>query len=145
MTDTRKYTVEEVTQQLGITARTLHYYEEVGLLPDVSRTEGRHRLYCESMLARTRHILKLKQVLGASLQEIRDILQAEEELDRLKASYYEEPHTEEERDALLDEATRRLENILGHIDEKMEKLRTLRDGFSERLARANALKRSPRA
>ncbi|MFC4098061.1 MerR family transcriptional regulator [Paenibacillus xanthanilyticus] len=144
MTEIRKYTVEEVTRQLGITARTLHYYEEVGLLPGVSRTEGRHRLYCESMLARTRHILKLKQVLGASLQEIRDILQAEEELDRLKASYYQEPHTEEERDALLEEAAQRLEDILGHIDEKMEKLRMLRDGFAERLARANALKRRPR-
>ncbi|MFB9329379.1 MerR family transcriptional regulator [Paenibacillus aurantiacus] len=144
MTETRKYTVEEVTQQLGITARTLHYYEEVGLLPDVSRTEGRHRLYCENMLARTRHILKLKQVLGASLQEIRDILQAEEELDRIKASYYEELHTEEERDVLLDEAVLRLEAIIGHIEEKMEKLRGLREGFAERLARANALKHRTR-
>lgn len=145
MTEARKYTVEEVTQQLGITARTLHYYEEVGLLPDVSRTEGRHRLYCESMLARTRHILKLKQVLGASLQEIRDILQAEEELDRIRTSYYEEPHTEEERDELLDEASRRLDAIIGHIDEKMEKLQALREGFTERLARANALKGRPRS
>ncbi|WP_219837330.1 MerR family transcriptional regulator [Paenibacillus sp. R14(2021)] len=140
MTEPAIYTVEEVTEKLGITARTLHYYEEIGLLPDVSRTEGRHRLYDESMFLRIQHILKLKLVLGASLQEIRSILQAEEELDAIKASYYDDARTGEERERLLDEATDRLQAIIAHIDEKLAKLQTLRQGFGERLERANRLK-----
>lgn len=140
MTTSAKYSIEDVTERLGITARTLHYYEEIGLLPAVTRTEGRHRIYDESMLDRIEHILKLKQVLGASLQEIRDILQAEEELERIKALYYGEPQTEEGRERLLDEAIDRLQTIISHIDEKIEKLQTMRLSFGERLDRANRLK-----
>ncbi|KIL41942.1 hypothetical protein SD70_03455 [Gordoniibacillus kamchatkensis] len=140
MTASPKYTMEDVTERLGITARTLHYYEEIGLLPAVMRTDGRHRIYDEIMLERIEHILKLKRVLGASLQEIRDILQAEEELEHIKASYYKEPHTEEERDLLLDQAIERLQSIIIHIDEKMAKLQAMRQSFGERLDRANRLK-----
>lgn len=132
--------MEEITERLGITARTLHYYEEIGLLPGVTRTEGGHRVYDEEMLVRIEHILKLKQVLGASLQEIRAILQAEEELESIKASYYGDTRTEEERDRLLDEATDRLHTILAHIDEKMEKMQSMRQRIVERLDRANRLK-----
>jgi DNA-binding transcriptional MerR regulator len=140
MAPTAKYTIEDVTERLGITARTLHYYEEIGLLPDVSRTEGKHRIYDDGSLERIEHILKLKQALGASLQEIRDILRAEEELDRIKASYYEQTRTEEERNRLLDEATEQLQSILQHIDEKKDKLQALRYSFGQRLEKANRLK-----
>ncbi|MFC4810245.1 MerR family transcriptional regulator [Paenibacillus sp. GCM10023250] len=134
-----RLTMEEVTERLGITSRTLHYYEEIGLLPDVARTEGRHRVYDEATVDRIAHILRLKQVLGASLQEIRAILQAEEELERIKASYRGESRVEE-RDRLLDEASERLRSIIAHIDEKMEKLQAMRQGFYARLERAHRLK-----
>ncbi|SFI35548.1 DNA-binding transcriptional regulator, MerR family [Paenibacillus sp. UNC496MF] len=134
-----RLTMEEVTERLGITSRTLHYYEEIGLLPDVARTEGRHRVYDEETVDRIAHILRLKQVLGASLQEIRDILNAEEELERIKASYRGESRLEE-RDRLLDEAAERLRSIIAHIDEKMEKLQAMRQGFRARLERAHRLK-----
>ncbi|NBD23275.1 MerR family transcriptional regulator [Paenibacillus glycinis] len=139
MTASARLTMEDVTERLGITSRTLHYYEEIGLLPDVARTEGGHRLYDEEMLNRIAHILRLKQVLGASLQEIRDILQAEEELEQIKASYRGESDLDE-RDRLLDEAAARLQAIIHHIDEKMEKLQAMRQGFGERLERARRLK-----
>ncbi|MBO7742657.1 MerR family transcriptional regulator [Paenibacillus sp. MWE-103] len=139
MTAAARLTMEEVTERLGITSRTLHYYEEIGLLPDVARTEGRHRVYDEETVDRIAHILRLKQVLGASLQEIRDILDAEEELERIKASYRGESRLEE-RDRLLDEAAERLRSIIAHIDEKMEKLQAMRQGFQARLERAHRLK-----
>ncbi|QHT63968.1 MerR family transcriptional regulator [Paenibacillus lycopersici] len=135
--------MEEVTERLGITSRTLHYYEEIGLLPDVARTEGGHRIYDEAMVERIAHILRLKQVLGASLQEIRDILQAEEELDRIRASYRGESRLEE-RDRLLDEAAERLQSIIAHIDEKMAKLDAMRQSFGARLERAHRLKQEQR-
>lgn len=138
--ESRKYTMEEVTERLGITARTLHYYEEIGLLPAVTRSEGRHRLFDEAMLQRIEHILRLKQVLGASLVEIREIMQAEEELDLIRASYYGAQASEDEKDRLLDEAALRLQGIISHIDEKLEKLQTLKQSFENRLERANRLK-----
>lgn len=143
MTISVKFTVEEATERLGITSRTLHYYEEIGLLPDVARTEGGHRLYSEETLERLSHILRLKLVLGASLQEIRDILQAEEELETIKASYRGESDMDE-RDRLLDEAADRLQKIITHIDEKMEKLQAMRLGFDKRLERARRLKQEHR-
>ncbi|WP_308639514.1 MerR family transcriptional regulator [Paenibacillus silvisoli] len=136
----RHYTMEDITERLGVTARTLHYYEEIGLLTSVSRTEGRHRVYDEEMVARIEHILRLKLALGASLQEIRDILQAEEELDRLRATFYGDAITDAERGRILDEATVRLQDIIAHIDERMGKLSVLRQSFAERLERANGLK-----
>ncbi|SDW18391.1 MerR family transcriptional regulator [Paenibacillus sp. CF384] len=135
-----KFTMEDITERLGITARTLHYYEEIGLLPTVSRTEGRHRVYDEEMVLRIQLILRLKEVLGASLQEIRDILQAEADLDRLRATFYGESLSEDERENVLDEATDRLRDIIRHIEERMEKLQQLKQGFAERLDRATSLK-----
>src|SRR5579862_1967146 len=73
------YTIEQVAQQTGLTKRTLRYYEEMGLLPPTDRTEGNYRRYSQIDLQRLQRIKELRSLLGFSLTEIREILEAEDE------------------------------------------------------------------
>ena len=56
----------------GLSARTVRYYEEVGLLPGVRRRKGARRVYGPDELERLRFIGRLK-ALGLSLAEIREL------------------------------------------------------------------------
>ena len=64
--------IGEVREQAGISARTLRYYEEVGLLPGVRRRAGGRRVYGADELERLRFITRLK-ALGLSLAEIKEL------------------------------------------------------------------------
>lgn len=63
-------TVHEVVNLTGITARTLHYYDEIGLLKPSIVTEARYRLYTEEDLIRLQEILFFREV-GFALKEIK--------------------------------------------------------------------------
>jgi MerR family transcriptional regulator, repressor of the yfmOP operon len=65
-------TVRDAAQRLGVTPRTLKYYEERGLVSP-SRSEGRYRLYDEEDLKRFGRILRLRS-LGFSLHSITEML-----------------------------------------------------------------------
>jgi DNA-binding transcriptional MerR regulator len=64
--------VREICAKSGLTARTVRYYEELGLLPGVRRRAGGRRVYGSDELERLRFIHRLK-VLGLSLEEIREL------------------------------------------------------------------------
>jgi DNA-binding transcriptional MerR regulator len=65
--------VGELARRTGLTVRTLHHYDEIGLLRPSLRTESAHRLYTPADLARLQRVLSLRQ-LGFSLEEVRDCL-----------------------------------------------------------------------
>lgn len=46
------YKIDEVTKQVGLTKRTLRYYEEIGLIHPPERSEGNIRLYTDEDIAR---------------------------------------------------------------------------------------------
>ncbi len=71
--------VGELARRTGISVRTLHYYDEIGLLSPSQHSEAGHRLYGALDVVRLGQIRSLRQ-LGFSLEEIRDCL------DRLKFS-----------------------------------------------------------
>ena len=64
--------IDELRKRAGVSARTLRYYEEVGLLPGVRRKAGGRRVYGPDELERLRFIQRLKAV-GLSLAEIREL------------------------------------------------------------------------
>ena len=66
-------TVKEVSKLSGVSVRTLHHYDAVGLLKPAKVTEAGYRLYDETSLQRLHTILLLRQ-LQFSLNEIREIL-----------------------------------------------------------------------
>lgn len=65
--------VGELAKRIGLTVRTLHYYDEIGLLSPPRRAESGYRLYGDAEIARLQQIASLRQ-LGFTLDEIRDIL-----------------------------------------------------------------------
>jgi len=69
----RALKVGELARRTGLTVRTLHHYEAVGLLQPTLRTEAGHRLYTTADMARLQQVLSLRQ-LGFSLEEVHDCL-----------------------------------------------------------------------
>jgi DNA-binding transcriptional MerR regulator len=65
--------VGELARRTGLTVRTLHHYDEIGLLSPSHRTESGHRLYTAADVARLQQVVALRQ-LGFSLEEVRDCL-----------------------------------------------------------------------
>ncbi|MBN1336605.1 MAG: MerR family transcriptional regulator [Deltaproteobacteria bacterium] len=68
-----RHRIGELARRTGKTIRTLHFYEEMGLLRPVERTKGGFRLYGHDAPARVHWIERLKE-LGFSLAEIREFL-----------------------------------------------------------------------
>jgi len=66
------YRIGELAAKVGLTERTIRYYEELGLLESVKRLDGGTRVYTSDDVRRLRFIRKLK-LLGLSLQEMREL------------------------------------------------------------------------
>jgi DNA-binding transcriptional MerR regulator len=113
--------IGEVARRVGTTPRTIRYYEEIGLLPgEGDRESGRHRLYTERDVERLRDALRLKELLGVSLDELKELLEAEEARAAIRDEWqHGEPDTSRRR-ALLDQS-------LGHLDRQLELVRRRRD------------------
>jgi DNA-binding transcriptional MerR regulator len=67
--------VGDLARATGLSVRTLHYYDEIGLLSPSHRTRSGHRLYTEGDIARLQQIMSLRQ-LGLRLDEIQGCLES---------------------------------------------------------------------
>ena len=76
-------TVNEVSKLSGISVRTLHHYDEIGLLKPTSVTEAGYRLYDDTAMERLQHILLFRE-LQFPLRDIKEILDSPD-FDRNKA------------------------------------------------------------
>jgi DNA-binding transcriptional MerR regulator len=66
------YRIGELAAKVGLTERTIRYYEERGLLESIKRLEGGQRIYTDDDLRRLRFITKLK-MLGLTLAEMQEL------------------------------------------------------------------------
>lgn len=71
--DSQHMQIGEVASRIGLSLRTIRYYEEVGLVTPSARSAGGFRLYTEDDVARLSLIKRMKP-LGFSLEEMRDLL-----------------------------------------------------------------------
>jgi DNA-binding transcriptional MerR regulator len=101
-----------VCEQTGLSARTVRYYEELGLLPGVRRRAGGRRVYGRDELERLRFIQRLK-ALGLSLAEVKE----------LNSIYAIGGSTR----AMLERLADQLDERLGELDARIEELQHLRD------------------
>ena len=67
------YRVSDFAEKAGVTVRTLHHYDRLGLLKPSGRTGAGYRLYGERDLARLQQIVTLK-FIGLPLRQIKDLL-----------------------------------------------------------------------
>lgn len=134
--ETNVLTVDAVSRQLGITPRTLRYYEEVGLISPTTRTSGGHRLYDQNTLDRLQQILRLKDYLGISLQEIQEIMDAEESLTDLRRTFHENDQSPDTQKLVVERYIDVLHNVIDKMNSKIENVLTMRDMYQERMERS---------
>ncbi|HUC06041.1 MAG TPA: MerR family transcriptional regulator [Acidimicrobiales bacterium] len=79
--------ISDAAAAAGVSARTLRYYEELGLLTPTLYTKGGERRYTEEDIAHLNRILEMRAVLGMNLDEIKQFLASEARLDELRAAY----------------------------------------------------------
>ncbi len=108
--------IQEVAATLGLTTRTIRYYEEVGLLEPAGRSEGDYRLYDEDDLDRLGFIKGLRDDAGFSLAEIGDLLE-DDAMRTRNRERFRSTNDATERRAIIDDA-------LGRVDGQIESLRT---------------------
>src|SRR3954452_20701666 len=82
--------IGEVAERVGLSLRTIRYYEEVGLITPSARTQGGFRLYTDHDASRLQLVKDMKP-LGFSLDEMRDLLTV---LDRLDEEQVGQAETE---------------------------------------------------
>jgi DNA-binding transcriptional MerR regulator len=128
------FRIEQVAARTGLTKRTLRYYEEIGLLAPPSRTEGGYRLYSEQDIQHLELIKRLRDLLGFSLAEIREMADAEEERQQLRAASHQES-SPRARLAALNRASELTERQLRLVEEKVAGLQEMRTNLLARLAR----------
>ncbi len=83
----RPLRIGEVAEQTGTTPRTIRYYEEIGLLPGADRAQGKHRCYTTRDVERIKEIVRLKDLLGLTLEELSPLLEAEAARAELRREY----------------------------------------------------------
>jgi DNA-binding transcriptional MerR regulator len=116
--------IGEVAELTGTTPRTIRYYEEIGLLPGAAdRVLGKHRCYSPADVERVREIVRLRDLLGLSLEQLSMLLEAE----TARAELRREWQTAEDPDT----RGRILEQALGHIATQLELVRERRRELEE--------------
>jgi DNA-binding transcriptional MerR regulator len=115
------WTIAEVRERAGVSARTLRYYEEMGLLPGVRRRAGGRRVYGPDELERLRFIQRLK-ALGLSLAEIKDLNAVYAIGGSTKAMLGRLDQLLEERRAEVDSRIRELSALRDEIDQYRERI-----------------------
>lgn len=83
--DKTLFQIGEVADRVGLSLRTVRYYEEVGLVTPSARTEGRFRLYSEADVERLALVKRMKP-LGLTLDEMADLLKLLERNNHLADS-----------------------------------------------------------
>jgi len=124
--------IGEVAQRTGVTQRTLRFYEEKGLLRPPSRMDGGFRLYSEEDVKRVKHIRRLQDLLGVSLADIKEMVDADEVLRELRSQYRPESAITEKRKQ-LQKATDVTKAQFAIVKQKTEQMREMETQLEERL------------
>jgi DNA-binding transcriptional MerR regulator len=113
--------IGEVAKLAATTPRTIRYYEEIGLLPvSGGREPGAHRSYAEGDVERLTELLRLKDLLGLSLDELKQLAEADEARGELRREWQGGAADTARRQEILDESLR-------YIDRQLELVRRRRD------------------
>lgn len=131
--------VGEVAERTGVSVRTLHHYDEIGLLLPAHGGKGAERLYSRHDLARLERILALKS-LGLSLDEIRESLERPGDAPRellgrklveLRARVAEEEQLVRRLETLVENLGAREEATLEDVVETLEALKMFEKYFTQ--------------
>ena len=150
--------IGQVALASGVTPRTIRYYEELGLLgTGEDRSKGAHRHYTDADVARLRELIRLRDLLGLSLDELRSVVVAEavradarriyresESPDERRAALRDQWHgdpTDEERIAIIDRALELAQQQLDLVTARRQTLDEFAGELRAKLRRLNSRRR----
>jgi MerR family transcriptional regulator, repressor of the yfmOP operon len=134
----RALRIGEVAERVGVTTRTIRYYEERGLLgPAAGRVKGAHRLYTEADVTRLQELIRLRDLLGLSLEELVELAEAEEARAALRGRW-EETSSDAERLRIVEAAIPLVERQLELVRSRQERLDEFADELGHKLKRLKA-------
>jgi len=131
-TNERSYRIGEAAERAGVTTRTIRYYEELGLLGRAGRTKGAHRLYTEADIARLEELIRLRDLLGLSLEELVGLAEAEEARAALR-NQWGESTSDNGRARIVKAAIPVIERQLELVRGRQQRLSEFADELSEKL------------
>lgn len=124
-TEERLMRIGEVAELTGTTPRTIRYYEEIGLLGgEPAREQGKHRAYTQADVDRVKEVLRLRDLLGLSLEQLAQLVDAE----TARAEIRKELQTVQDparRRALREQALSHIAGQLELVRKRRAELRTL--------------------
>lgn len=123
-----------VAARIGVSERTLRYYEEIGLLHPAAHFPGSSRRYCEADVARVRHIRDLQTLMGFNLEEIRAVVSAEDQLDVLR-DRYRSTLSSTDRRQMLQEGLGIIEGLQAQVTAKLDRLEAFRVELVAKISR----------
>jgi DNA-binding transcriptional MerR regulator len=126
--------IQDVADEVGLTARAIRYYEEMGLLTPAARSGGSHRLYDESDVERLQAIRGLRDDAGFSVGDITRLLEDSDHLARSRAAFHE-TQSRSERLRIARDGLGRVDRRIGLLDEKIERLQVMLADASARRTR----------
>jgi DNA-binding transcriptional MerR regulator len=131
----RSLRIGEVAELTGTTARTIRYYEEIGLLDRApERAQGKHRVYTQADVDRVREIIRLRDLLGLSLEQLSQLLEAESARAHLRDEL-QQAEDPAERKRILEELLTHISNQLELVQGRLSELTDLAAELSEKQRR----------
>ena len=123
--------IGELASRTGLTAPTIRYYEQIGLLPGGPRLRRSHRIYTEVDVERLDLLRRLRDLLGVSLEELQEIAAAEDATAALPERL-ERAESMSDRLLLVDQALDRADSVLDRVRGRAAELAELEALLAER-------------
>jgi DNA-binding transcriptional MerR regulator len=124
--------IGEAAERAKLTQRTLRYYEEKGLLKPPTRMDGGFRLYSPEDIERIDRIRELKDLLGFSLAEIKEMIEAEDVRTQIRAEWRRDADAAGKA-AQIRRAREVTVKQISIIDQKLTKMTAMRAQLAERM------------
>jgi len=136
----KKLRIGELAELTGTTPRTIRYYEEIGLLPEAEdREQGKRRTYTDTDVERLQELVRLRDLLNLSLDELGQLVAAEAARAEIRREFRE---TDAEdigrRRKLLDDAADLICTQLGLVRGRKQELEKLERELVTRQRRVRA-------
>ncbi len=128
------YRIGQVAERVGVTTRTIRYYEELGLVSPSGHSPGGARRYSEEDVAGVRRIRELQELMGFDLQTIRRIVLAERRLQELREQY-RAGVDEARRQEILREAIAINDELRGEVRDKLDRIQAFLEELNAKAVR----------
>lgn len=129
--------IGEAAERAQLTQRTLRYYEEKGLLNSPTRMDGGFRLYSADDMERIDRIRQMKELLGFSLAEIKEMIESDDVRLQIRAEWRSDADTAEKAGQIRRAREVTLQQI-AMLDQKMTKMNAMRETLDERIQKYDA-------